>query len=163
MVARLALAVAVLCLAACDGPGKKPSHDQPGAQGDRGFVTTRLATSAGDLPTALKAEAAKAKAKGLRPYVELWASWCGPCMAIKKNLDEPRMKAAFKGSYVIELNADEWGKKLAGTGLSARVLPIFYELDDAGRPTGRKIDGGAWGDNIPENMAPPLDKFFHGS
>ena len=40
---------------------------------------------------------------------------------------------------------------------------VFYEVGDDGKPTGRKIDGGAWGDNIPANMAPPLDKFFHGS
>jgi len=43
------------------------------------------------------------------------------------------------------------------------VIPIFYALDKDGKPTGRKVDGGAWDDNIPENMAPVLDKFFHAS
>ncbi|APR88180.1 hypothetical protein A7982_13529 [Minicystis rosea] len=158
---------AVLSLAACEGPAGKPEPPKAeatkSAAGERGFVSVKLASSAGDLPAALKAEAAKAKAMGLKPYVEFWASWCGPCMAIKKNLDEPRMKAAFKGAYIIELNADEWSNKLSGTGMSAGVIPIFYQLDDEGKATGKKIDGGAWGDNIPANMAPPLDKFFHGT
>jgi len=28
--------------------------------------------------------------------------------------------------------------------------------------TGGTVDGNAWGDNIPENMAPVMDRFFHG-
>jgi hypothetical protein len=37
---------------------------------------------------------------------------------------------------------------------------VFFKLDASGKPTGDRIDGGAWGDNVPENMAPPLKAFF---
>lgn len=161
-----------LLLAACQGSGgaeptKASDKPAPGAaavaEPSEGFVLTSLAPPAGDAHAALKAEVDKAKQKGLTPYAELWATWCGPCMAIKKSMNDPRMKAAFKGAYVVQIDVDAWGAKLDGTGLSSSVIPIFYALDAEGKPTNRKIDGGAWGDNIPENMAPPLDKFFHGS
>ena len=49
---------------------------------------------------------------------------------------------------------------LASLAMSPNAIPVFYKLDANGKPTGDKIDGGAWGDNIPDNMAPPLKAFF---
>jgi hypothetical protein len=37
---------------------------------------------------------------------------------------------------------------------------VFFAVDAKARPTGAKIDGGAWGEDIPRNMAPPLERFF---
>ena len=119
--------------------------------------------TSGDLETVLQAEVAKAKAQGLKPHVELWAAWCEPCVAIKKNLDDPRMKTAFKGTYIVQLDVDAWGKKLPAAGFPSGSIPVFFAIDDAGKPTGRKIGGGAWKEDIPANMAPPLDRFFHGN
>jgi thiol-disulfide isomerase/thioredoxin len=129
-----------------------------------GFVVLDVAPTAnGDVKSAVRAEVAKAKAQGLTPFVEFAAGWCPPCQAIKKSLDDPQMKAAFKGTYIIRLDADAWGEHLAGSGFSPRSIPVFYQLDGDGKPTGKTIDGSAWADNIPVNMAPPLDKFFHGT
>ena len=142
----------------------KETKEQPasGAVEAKPFITVSLATADGELAALLKAEAEKAKKAKLKPYVEFHASWCGPCVALEKSLDDPRMIDAFKGSYIIRLDADEWGKKLQGTGFNAGTIPVLYRLDDEGKPTGQKIDGGAWGENTPENMAPPLKAFFRG-
>jgi len=72
------------------------------------------------------------------------------------------MSKAFDGVYLIHLNADKWGWNLKEYGFPFTAIPVFYKLDSDGKATGEVIDGGAWGDNIPENMAPPMDKFFHG-
>jgi thiol-disulfide isomerase/thioredoxin len=168
---RVLLLPLALVLFACQGSGgaeptKAADKPTPGAAASApadGFVVTALAPPAGDARAALKAEVDKATQQGLKPYVELWATWCEPCTAIKKSMNDSRMKAAFKGAYIVQIDVDAWGAKLDGTGFSSSVIPVFYALDAEGKPTGRKIDGGAWGDNIPENMAPPLDKFFHGS
>lgn len=114
-----------------------------------------------DLPKLLAEHAALAKQAGLAPFVELWAEWCPPCKKLEAAMGDPRIARAFAGVYLIRLDSDQWGPKLAGTGLGNASIPVFYELDDTGKPTGRKVDGGAWGEDIPENMAPPLDAFFH--
>jgi hypothetical protein len=40
-------------------------------------------------------------------------------------------------------------------------IPVYFKLDAKGQPTGEAIDGGAWGEDIPENIAPVMDEFFH--
>lgn len=103
-----------------------------------------------------------AKAAGLKPYAYLHASWCGPCKAIEKtHADDPQMVEAFKGTAIAMIDIDAADPKaLTAHGLESSAIPVFFRLDGAGKPTGDKIDGGAWGDNVPANMAPPLKAFF---
>jgi thiol-disulfide isomerase/thioredoxin len=116
---------------------------------------------ADDLPKLLAEHTALAKQAGLAPFVELWAEWCGPCKKLEAAMGDPRIVQAFAGVYLIRLDSDQWGPKLEGTGLGNASIPVFYELGADGKTTGRKVDGGAWAEDIPENMAPPLDAFFH--
>ncbi len=68
------------------------------------------------------------------------------------------MEDAFEGMYIIQVDVDVWG--FPPDGWDFKYIPVFYALDSNGNSTGEMIDGGAWGDNIPENMAPPLKAFF---
>ena len=126
------------------------------------FTLVRFATADGQLGDLLKAEAQKAKEAGRTPFVEFYADWCGPCQALRKSLSDQRMIEAFKGTYIIQLNLDEWQPQLGGAGFNVFGIPAFYAIDGEGKPTGRMITGGAWGEDIPENMAPPLGDFFSG-
>jgi hypothetical protein len=103
-----------------------------------------------------------AKAAGLKPYAYLHASWCGPCNAIEKtHAADAQMVDAFKGTAIAMIDIDAADSKaLDAHGLQSSAIPVFFKLDDSGKPTGEKIDGGAWGDNVPANMAPPLKAFF---
>jgi hypothetical protein len=67
---------------------------------------------------------------------------------------------AFDGVYLIKVDVDEWG--WGPTGFSFDVIPIFFKINSQGKATGEVIDGGAWGPDTPENIAPVMDKFFHG-
>jgi hypothetical protein len=68
---------------------------------------------------------------------------------------------AFHGTAIITIDVDAADEKaLKAQHLPAQVIPVFFKLDRTGKPTGDRIDGGAWGDNIPANMAPPLKAFF---
>lgn len=126
------------------------------------FSVVRVGKTREKLPDVLKTEAKKALDLGRQPYVEFYADWCPPCNAIRESLSDERMIDAFDGTYIIKLDLDFWEVKLLGTGFNVRGIPAFYEIDSDGNPTGRMITGAAWGEDVPENIAPPLKDFFNG-
>lgn len=128
------------------------------APAQRAYV--RLTPDQGTLAALLPAELKKAQAKKLRPFLELRAEWCKPCKELEASLGDKRMIDAFAGTYLISVDVDEFTGQLDPLGFDGSAIPVFYELDASARPTGRKIDGGAWAENIPANMAPPLKAFF---
>src|SRR5512147_712950 len=81
-----------------------------------GYVETRLHKSDGELNSLLAHEAEKATSSGLIPVVEFDDTWCPPCQAINKYLDEKNelMLNAYHGTYIIKLDVDEWGWKVGG-------------------------------------------------
>ena len=130
-----------------------------------GFTIVRLHPDDGDLPTLLADEAQKAAALGRLPVVEFDATWCPPCQAIDEAIkaDNKLILNAYAETYVIRLDVDEWGwgdSQLHDFQFNG--IPVFFKLDAEGKQTGEIIDGGAWGEDIPENIAPVMDNFFHG-
>jgi thiol-disulfide isomerase/thioredoxin len=129
-----------------------------------GFTIVRLHPNTGDLQTLLVSEAEKAVALGQLPIVEFDATWCPPCQAIDKaiNAKNELMLDAYAGTYIIKLDVDEWGWN-NGKVQDFRFdgIPVYFKLDSEGNQTGEVIDGGAWGEDIPENIAPVMDEFFH--
>jgi thiol:disulfide interchange protein len=113
-----------------------------------------------DVVTVAKHAFDKAKAKNLRTFVELRADWCGPCKKLEAAEDDPLMKDAFTGTYVLRVDVGEAGTKLGPYRSDA--IPAFFEVGADGRPTGRTITGGAWAEDTPPNMAPALKSFFRG-
>jgi len=144
-------------------PALQPSNQE--ALAPIGFTIVRLHPKDGDLQAILADEAEKAIALGQMPVVEFDATWCPPCQAIDaaiKSKDE-LMLNAYSGTYIIKLDVDEWGWE-DGRVQDFRFdgIPVYFKLDSEGHQTGDVIDGGAWGEDIPANIAPIMDKFFHG-
>jgi thiol-disulfide isomerase/thioredoxin len=127
------------------------------------FTLVRIYPQDGSLQAQLAAEAKKARALGQRPFIEFDATWCPPCQAITASLAAKNelMLAAYSGIYLVHADVDEWGWEHSAAGFKTiKAIPIFFTLDDNGQPTGAAIDGGAWGADIPKNMAPVLAEFF---
>ncbi len=119
-----------------------------------------LEPGTGQLVSLLDREVAKAAAQQRVPFVQITAEWCVPCKKLRASLGDPLMQDAFAGTYIIRVDADAWKKELKKAGFDHPAIPVFFALDASARPTGAKIDGGAWGEDIPPNMAPPLKSFF---
>ena len=130
-----------------------------------GFTIVRLHPRDGDLSAMLAEEAEKAAVLGQMPVVEFDATWCPPCQAIDKAIkaNNELMLDAYAGTYIIKLDVDEWGwGDSAKHDFQFDGIPVYFKLDSVGKQTGEVIDGGAWGEDIPENIAPVMDEFFHG-
>jgi thiol:disulfide interchange protein len=166
-VLRIAVSIAVAgSLVACE----KRKEETPAAKPAVGAMTKEPVVEFGwyDVPasavlaTELEAQAKIAAAGGRRPVAYLHADWCGPCKAIEKTVrTDERMVAAFKGMHVISLDVDAIdGEAIDRHGLRSDSIPVFFTLDGNGKPTGARIDGGAWNEDVPANMAPPLAAFF---
>jgi hypothetical protein len=114
----------------------------------------------GDLREQLRTHAAEAELRGLRPFVEFGASWCPPSAMFGRILDDPSMVAALAGIYLIRAESDDFDDQLGDAGFRVVSVPVFFELDAEGQPTGRRIDGGAWGADTVENMSRVMGQFF---
>ena len=101
-----------------------------------------------------------AMARGLKPFLYTSAKWCAPCKKLDASLSDARMKDAFRGTYVVKLDIDDFDDEtLTAMGVRVRAVPSFFELGADGTPTGRMMVG-EWGPDVPENMAPALKRFF---
>jgi thiol-disulfide isomerase/thioredoxin len=128
------------------------------------FKVVRLHPSDGNLQTLLPIEAKQATSLGLMPIVEFDATWCPPCIAIDEAIQEQNelMLNAYRGTYIIKVDVDEWGwKDGVVQNFNFEFIPIYFKIDANGEQTGQEIDGGAWNEDIPENIAPVMDEFFH--
>lgn len=119
---------------------------------DFAFETVSLAS----LPEFAK----RAIAAGRVPCAYLRASWCPANVKLKRSLGDPRMGEALREVAVAVFDVDAGVDELIAAGLDGRSVPVFFLLGADGKPTGANISGAAWGENTPENMGPPLGRFF---
>lgn len=124
------------------------------------FSFHSLTPDQGALDEQLAAWQRRATAAGRVPCVYLRASWCGANVKLERSLDDPRMQRALREVEVATCDVDAWGDALSAAGFAVRSVPVFFILDASGRSTGASINGGAWKEDVPENMAPPLEAFF---
>lgn len=126
------------------------------------FALVKIVGNDVPLDEILYAEAQKAVELGLNPFVDFSADWCPPCRAIEAAMDDELMVNAFTGTYIIQLNYDEWERQISDYGFYVVGIPTYYEIDAEGFSTGRLITGGAWGADTAQNIAPPMKAFFAG-
>lgn len=111
------------------------------------------------LAASLREHANAAELVKLRPFLEFGAVWCPPSRMFGDALEDPRMRAALAGVYLIRAELDDFASDPFVREVRATAVPAFYELDAEGRWTGRQITGGAWGADTIENMSAAMAKF----
>jgi hypothetical protein len=147
---RLLLVVQVLL----GGCGLFSAATPPGA-------VTEIRPSDGPMTESLAAAYRRGQERGMRTYAQVYGEWCAACRAVREYIDDPAMVEARKGIYWVRLEYDVYKDpaRLAA-GFEFKMPYIFEVMPDGS--FGSWIDGDAWGENTPENMAPALAKFFQG-
>jgi hypothetical protein len=143
------------------GSGETPSLPPPKPPAAPGHVIVQIHGKS-SLAGLLKEHANAAELAQLRPFLEFGAVWCPPSRMFGDALEDPRMRAALAGVYLIRAELDEFADDPYTRELRATAVPVFYELDADGRWTGRQINGGAWGADTVENMSRTMAGFFAG-
>ena len=98
--------------------------------------------------------------QGRKPYVMVYSDACPPCVSLRNSLNTSQMKEAFRGVHLILLDNEIWETHLDALGMKSGSFPRIHELTDNGQASPRVITGEAWDEDIPKNMAPPLQHFL---
>jgi hypothetical protein len=95
--------------------------------------------------------------------VETTAKWCRPCIGFTKYAGDPQMTKALAGVTLARIDIDQFDEdEIKSVGLSAAEVPWFVLFDDE-LAIQDAITSGEWDDDVPENMAPVLGAFAHGT
>ena len=127
---------------------------------DAHFTLVKLSRSTGDLHSQLQQQEQQAEKSHEKMFVQITADWCIHCRMLNASLNNSKMKDAFKGTYIVQVDADEWKDQLGSIGIQLNGIPAFYQISKDGLVTSYTINGGAWGEDTVANMAPPLKNYF---
>jgi thiol:disulfide interchange protein len=98
----------------------------------------------------------RAAAIGQTPYIELTADWCEPCQKLHKVLGDTAVMRAFRGTYIMRANVDQWRQVTGKPQMNG--IPAFIFVDSAGRWTNRRQLGSPL---KTRDIAAAFDAFFH--
>lgn len=108
-------------------------------------------------------EIAKAeKAKGRVVVLQTCIRTSRGCAEVEAALPDRRMQHALANVTLVRVDVEVFYRELSAMHVDVQSVPWFYKLDAAGRTTDA-ISAGEWDDNVPENMAPVLERFVRGT
>jgi hypothetical protein len=146
--------------------GFPPFFNRIEMDSERKFTMVPLSPPQGRLDTLLHQEVTNAKSLGQKPFLFMYSDLNPKTRSLRISLysNDPVMMDAVKGTYVIVVNIldlPKWRESVP-EGFIVEDLPVFWELDANGEPTGRNIEGDAWDSDLSANMAPVLKRFIVG-
>jgi hypothetical protein len=139
--------------------GKVPKDDVEKRVGD--IVVVDIGYDNVSLEEALRAQRDEARQSGDRLLVMTVRELCEPCDGVDASLAHPLMQQTLRGIRVVRVDTDVFRHDLTELGMFASPYPGYFlfgpdlTLRDA-------IDGGEWGLDIAENIAPVLGPFLRG-
>jgi hypothetical protein len=157
----------VAAITACSRPDPPTLTVEPSAKASAAAVAgdapiiVDLKPSDGPLKTQIAREKERAGARTF--IVQTTASWCRPCIGLKKSMPDPLMKDALRNVRLARIDIDDFSREeVESIELSAGSIPWFVKLDANMHPVDA-ITSDEWGDDIAPNMAPILGAFVKGT
>jgi hypothetical protein len=130
---------------------------------DVGSVYIPVARNEDDesLRSVLQTHAALAKRLKLESYVVFISNFSEQCTAFEEARRTTELKQALSGTYIVQLDADQWREELEDTGFHGDSLPAISEFDAGGWLKGQTTDPTQWRGQTPQAIALSLAEFFH--
>lgn len=154
------LSVAVLLAACRGGKGAADAGDGATPAAPPGTVVTL--GPGDDLAAALATAGERAREADQRVYVELYASWSEPALAIHRSMADPRMREAFSRTFVLRVDIDHHRDELEALGYPTSSVPLVVAAGPDGRAGDRHLTSADLTAPTPAAMAPIFERFFHG-
>lgn len=139
-------------------------HVLPGASPNDAFAVVEIRPRPQQtLKDQIVQEVAVAEAHGLAPFLELTSDLSRRCFLLDHSFDDPEMRQALAGTYIIRIDINRWVGRFGETGLDRipMALPGFVELFEGGRGIGPYVDARSWIADAPSAVAPSLGAFVH--
>jgi thiol-disulfide isomerase/thioredoxin len=147
-------------------PDPTPPPEPVPPQTDASPPTENVATiievdaQAGPLSEQLTVIAARAKKEGRVAAVELWAGWCAPCKKLDKLIAAGTIGDALRGAILVRVDVDMFDDELNELGFRSPQIPSFYRVDGRGKPIGKPLAGGDWGERDAKYIDAALRKLL---
>jgi thiol-disulfide isomerase/thioredoxin len=106
-------------------------------------LSSHMGDLRGKLPQLLKERMDSAHAQGRTMFVEVGATWCGPCLELEANLKKPEFIDAFAGTSIVHLDANEWDveEDMGPIGITGGVMPIIIAMDPKTPKATKQLNG----------------------
>lgn len=148
---------------------KAPSRNDPSGavpqdtRTDRigGVTLVEIGVKEQSLKRAFLDQIALAKKEGKEVLVMTVQEPCKPCDGVMSSLRDERLQTALSPVRILKVNVEVFESELSALKISRERIPGFYLLAADGTPRDG-IDGGEWGEDIAENIAPVLGPFVRG-
>ncbi len=94
----------------------------------------------------------------------LWVSRddCHPCNGVAAALRDDRLQQSLSDTLIVRVDVRDYQADLDRLGIPTQFVPGFALLDTDNRPVDY-LHGGEWDDDLPQNIAPILDRFVRGT
>ena len=113
-----------------------------------------------DLKEAIKVAAKEAKAMNKKPFLYIGWDDCVPCVVLENSLKHPALIDVFNDIYILKIDLLRNIVALKSLSHDITAAPTLINITDEGEVTHDLIDGGAWEEDTPENIAAALQPFF---
>ena len=160
--APLALLVATTAIA-CNpsdpravGRDPTPSADASVAPALTPRVEIVPAPATGDVAELVRAERARAQAKGRTLLVYVGAKWCEPCRRFHDAALRGEVDPAMPALALLEFDLDRDAERLEIAGYRSKYIPLFARPADDGRASGKQIQGSIKGPGAVDEITPRL-------
>jgi thiol:disulfide interchange protein len=97
-----------------------------------------------------------AVANGKQILVYVGAPWCEPCEVFHKAAVDGLLNADFPNLRLLQFDSDRDNDAITAAGYGSEMIPLFAEIGDNGRASGRTIAGAVKGNAAIASITPRL-------